>query len=40
MPIATDASTRALADRIDARFGRVPLRVVTASGEKAAEKAR
>ena len=36
---ATDASTRALADRIDARFGRAPLRVVTGSGEKAAEKA-
>lgn len=37
---ATDASTRALVDRIDARFGRVPLRVVTGSSEKAFEKAR
>jgi integrase len=36
---ATDASTRALADRIDARFGRPPLRLVAGLGEKAAEKA-
>ncbi len=36
---ATDASTRALADRIDARFLRPPLCVVAGSGEKAAEKA-
>jgi integrase len=34
----TDASTRALADRIDARFGRAPLRVV--AGERATERAR
>lgn len=32
---ATDASTRALADRIDARFGRAPLCVVAGSRERA-----
>ncbi|HXZ99059.1 MAG TPA: hypothetical protein VEK76_01800 [Candidatus Binatia bacterium] len=37
---ATDASTPALADRIDARFGRVPLRVVAGSRERATERAR
>ncbi|HXZ98819.1 MAG TPA: tyrosine-type recombinase/integrase [Candidatus Binatia bacterium] len=37
---ATDASTRALADRIDTSFGRVSLRVVTGPSEKATEKAR
>ncbi len=36
---ATDASTRALADRIDARFGRRPLRVVAGSRERATERA-
>ena len=37
---ATDASTRAVADRIDARFGRVPLRAMAGSRERAIERAR